>query len=208
MGRRRKGGCLGLLFRLVGWLVLLGGLAFLGLLGYQLFLEHTVPRPGTYTAMLELGAQENPDGTPSVQLEWRLSKALDIYAHQRVPIVVTGAQGLDEPATEASVMQEWLVDKGVRPADVLAEESSFNTRENISNALALLPQGTRDVLIVTSDYHLPRALRVARDLGLNPSGAGSPVKPEYWLKNHFRETLAWGKYFVEKVVPLPYFNVP
>ena len=48
--------------------------------------------------------------------------------------------------------------------------------------------------IVTSDYHLPRAMQLARDRGLAAEGLGSPCKPEYWMKNHFREVLAWGKY--------------
>ncbi len=203
MARHRKSGCLGMVLKLIGWLVLLGALAFAGLFAHLLFKEYTLPRPGSYTAMIVLGAQVNPDGTPSVQLEWRLSKALDIYNHQRLPIAVTGAKGDDEPASEASVMRAWLLEKGVKPEDVTVDETSFNTKENIANALHLLPQGTVDVMIVTSDYHLPRALQIARDLGLNPSGAGSPIKPEYWLKNHFRETLAWGKYLVEKVIPLP-----
>ncbi len=195
-----------MVLKLIFWLALLGALAFAGLFAHLLYREYTLPRPGSYTAMIVLGAQVNPDGTPSVQLEWRLSKALDIYKHQRLPVVVTGAQGKDEPATEASVMKAWLADKGVSPDDVLTDETSLNTKQNIANALSLLPQGTVDVMIVTSDYHLPRALQVARDLGLNPSGAGSPIKQEYWLKNHFRETLAWGKYLVEKVVPLPWLD--
>ena len=53
----------------------------------------------------------------------------------------------------------------------------------------------------TSDYHMPRALQIARDQGLNPSAAASPIKAEYWLKNHARETLAWGKYLAQKYLP-------
>ena len=194
---------MGMIFRLIGWLLALGALVYAGLFGYLILKEYTLPKPGPYTAIIVMGAQVNPDGTPSVQLEWRLSKALDAYQQNRTPIVVTGAKGLDEPATEASVMKQWLVDRGVRGQDVLMDETSFNTWENIENARRLLPQDTRDVLIVTSDYHLPRALKMANDQGLSATGLGSPIKPEYWFKNHARETLAWGKYFVQKVIPLP-----
>jgi uncharacterized SAM-binding protein YcdF (DUF218 family) len=118
-----------------------------------------------------------------------------------MPVVVAGARGVDEPATEASVMRSWLIAHGVQPGHVLMDESSMNTRENIKNAVRLLPQGTIDILIVTSDYHMPRALQIARDQGLNPSAAASPIKAEYWLKNHARETLAWGKYLAQKYLP-------
>ena len=84
---------------------------------------------------------------------------------------------------------------------ILVDETSVNTRQNIANAIQPLPPGADEVLIVTSDDHLPRAMAIARDLGLRPSGAGSPIKQEYWLKNHARETLAWGKYFLVKYLP-------
>jgi len=203
MAGRKKSGCFGLLFKLIGWLIALGALSFAVLFGLLLLREHTLPRQGSYSAMIVLGAQVNPDGSPSVQLEWRLSKALDVYRQGRMPVVVTGARGQDEPATEASVMRDWLVSRGVDPGDVRMDETSFNTKDNIKNAAAMLPAGALDVLIVTSDYHMPRALQIARDLGLNPSGAASPIKPEYWVRNHVRETLAWGKYYVQKFIPLP-----
>lgn len=201
MARNSRPGCITRVFRMIFTLVILGVLAFMGLFGHLLYKEYTIPRPGTYHAIVVLGAQVERDGNPSVQLTWRLDKALEIYRQQPMPIVVTGAQGADEPATEASVMAAWLTDRGVRPAHVLMDESSFNTRENIENAIKLLENRTIDILIVTSNYHLPRAMQIARDLGLNPSGEGSPIKAEYWIKNHARETLAWGKYLLQRFLP-------
>mgnify|MGYP000846013982 CR=1 FL=1 len=202
MARRARSGCFGLILKLITTVILLGALAFAVLFGLLVYRENTVPRPGPTSAMIVLGAQVNPDGTPSVQLEWRLTAALDVYKLKRMPIVVTGAQGQDEPRTEASVMADWLEARGVSGEDLRRDETSFNTRENIQNAMQYMP-GVKDVLIVTSDYHLPRAMQIARDLGLNPSGIGSPIKQEYWVKNHLRETLAWGKYYVQKFIPIP-----
>jgi SanA protein len=189
------------LIRLTMFLAFLFILACAGLLGYQLWQEYSIPAPRASQAMIVLGAQVNPDGEPSKQLLLRLEAALKEYQTAPKTIVVCGAKGIDEPATEASVMRNWLVNKGVNPAHVLLDEGSFNTRENIRGAQSLLPAGTKEVLIITSDYHLPRAMAVARDLGLNPSGIGSPILPEFWIKNHARETLAWGKYFLNKWLP-------
>lgn len=201
MARNNRPGCITRVFRMIVWLITLGVLAFVGLFGHLLYKEYTLPTPGTYHAIVVLGAQVEKDGNPSVQLTWRLEKALEMYQTQPMPIVVTGAQGADEPATEASVMAAWLTSRGVRPEHVLMDESSFNTRENIENAIKLLENRTIDILIVTSNYHLPRAMQIARDLGLNPSGVGSPIKAEYWIKNHARETLAWGKYLLQRFLP-------
>ena len=192
-----------LLLKLILTGALLFVLAFLTMGGYQLWLEHHVPSPTTQSsAIIVLGAQVTPDGNPSVQLALRLEKALAEYQRAPRTMVVCGSQGANEPATEASVMKAWLMSRGVPEEQVLMDEESFNTKENLGNAMALLPENTIEVTIVTSDYHLPRALRIAEDMGLKPTGVGSPIKPEYWLKNHAREAMAWGKYFLSKVVPL------
>lgn len=202
MARRRRRGGIRSLFRLIISLGALAVMAFFVLFGYMWWQEKaTVRATGPADAMIVLGAQVLPDGTPSVQLEWRLNEALSRYQAQPMPIVVSGAQGADEPATEASIMRSWLMARGVPDTMILVEDKARNTQQNLENALALLPEDVERILIVTSDYHLPRALAIARDLGVEPMGSPSPTKQEYWFKNHFRETLAWGKYLVKKHVP-------
>jgi hypothetical protein len=46
-------------------------------------------------------------------------------------------------------------------------------------------------------------MAIARDLGFEAEGLGSPCKKEYWLKNHTREALAWIKYWGKKYLKLP-----
>lgn len=154
-------------------------------------------------ALIVLGAQVQPTGEPSVQLAWRLEAALEVFRQNPVPIVVSGGQGANEPRPEGEVMRDWLIEKGVPPEQILVDRKSTNTKENIRYAISLLEgRDVSRVMIVTSDYHLPRALAIARDEGLNASGTGSPCKPEYWIKNHFREALAWVKYWAQKYLHL------
>ncbi len=189
------------LVRLSLFLAFLFIIAYAGLFGYLLWQEYSVPAPRPAQAMIVLGAQVNPDGAPSRQLLLRLETALAEYRKSPMIIVVCGAKGVNEPAAEAAVMRDWLVKNNVNAAHIMMDAESFNTRENIRGAQRLLPGGTNRVLIITSDYHLPRAMAIARDLGLDPSGVGSPILPEFWIKNHARETLAWGKYFLNKWLP-------
>ena len=64
------------------------------------------------------------------------------------------------------------------------------------------PADIRKVVIVTSDYHVPRSMALAEDMELEASGVGSPCLQEYWLKNHGRETLSWIKYWLKKYLHL------
>lgn len=166
--------------------------------------EAHLPPTDDFDAIVVLGAQVKADGTPSVQLQWRLDTAYDLWQRHPCPIVTCGAQGSDEPAPEGEVMRDYLAARGVGEEWLLVDDTSFNTRQNLTHAAALLEgRGAGTVLIVTSDYHLPRAMALAGDVGLNATGCGSPTKPEYWLKNHAREALSWIKYWGQKYLRLP-----
>lgn len=203
MARKRKKSKIVRLFHLIITCAVLFAVAFVSLFGYQLWLEHHVPtlEKSSDAPIVVLGAQIKTDGKPDLQLQWRLEKALAEYQQSPRTIVVCGAKGADEPITEAAAMRTWLIEHGVKQEDILADETSFNTKQNIANAIRLLPEGTKRVTIVTSNYHLPRALRIAQDLGLEANGLASPIKTEFWIKNHARESLAWGKYFLTRFLP-------
>lgn len=189
--------------------VLLAVFIFICIIVYVCIQERSVPsavpRDEDYDAIIVLGAQVTPDGTPSVQLGWRLDSAYEAYMQKAVPVVVCGARGKDEPMTEAEAMKKYLVGKGIPEECILMDPDSFNTNQNLKNAASLLEKipGIHRVLIVTSDYHVSRSLAIASDLGFEASGLGSPCKPEYWLKNHAREALAWCKYWGIKYLHLP-----
>lgn len=179
-------------------------IAYLGVIAMVCWRETHIPAAENYDAIVVLGAQVMPDGTPSVQLQGRLDLAFSAWEKQNCPIVVCGAQGNNEPAPEGMIMKEYLLTLGVPEESILVDDSSFNTRQNIRQASALLENtGAKVVLIVTSDYHLPRAMALAQDEGLTATGLGSATKPEYWIKNHAREALSWIKYWAQKYLHLP-----
>ena len=183
-------------------LILLGFLAGLGVLVYAE--KHPSPVRDDSAAIVVLGAQVYADGQLSPQLELRMEAALAEY--ERLPrlIITCGGQGKNEPAPEGDLMRKWLLDKGVPENMVFSESTSTNTMQNLKNARRFLPEGENRITVITSDYHLPRALQLARDAGFDPDGIGSPCKPEYWLKNHVREVLAWVKYGMTRLGILHY----
>ena len=201
-GRNRGRGWL----KALGILVLAGILCYAGLIGFVVIREKEANRPMEeltydFDAIVVLGAQVLPSGEPNTQLQWRLDAALRAFEQKQVPIVTTGAQGRDEPMPEAEAMKSYLTRHGVPAEMILTDPDSFNTRENLRNAAKLLREAgeVRKVLLVTSDYHLPRAMALANDEGLEAAGLESPCKPEYWLKNHAREALSWVKYWLQKI---------
>ncbi len=183
-----------------GALVLLGLAAAAGLIGFVYYQETHLPPIADSDVIIVLGAQVKADGTPSEALRRRLTVALETYRQDRQLIIVCGAQGADEPRAEGDVMRDWLIERGVPQTDVVAETDSFNTRENLAYAKAIMEErGLTQALVVTSDYHVARALVLCRQEGISATGKGSPSKPEYFIKNHLREGLSWIKLGLESL---------
>ena len=181
--------------------LLLGVLGALSLIGFVYYMETHLPQEIPGDAIIVLGAQVKEDGTPSVALQRRLTAALESYEEAPRTLIVCGAQGANEPRAEGDVMRDWLLERGVREEDVVAEMASFNTRENLLNAKAIMQErGLSQALVVTSDYHVARALALCRQVGVSATGKGSPSKPEYFIKNHIREGLSWIKFGLETLL--------
>ena len=62
-------------------------------------------------------------------------------------------------------MRRFLIDLGVPSEAIVSEGNSLNTLENIRNVRAMVGDGR--VALITSGYHMPRALKIARQGNLN-----------------------------------------
>lgn len=92
-------------------------------------------------------------------VDWRRS-----HPHGR--IIACGGQTGSLSVSEAAEIKRHLIGMGVPETDIIIEDSSRITRENLTNALALLNDADRESLyLATSDYHMPRALLTLRRCG-------------------------------------------
>ena len=118
--------------------VILFILLYVCLFCWVCYAESHLETPPETDVIIVLGAQVKPDGTPSVQLEYRLETALSAYQQLPQPIVCCGGQAGTEPAPEGRVMADWLIAHGIPESDVYAEVTSGDTIQNIRNAISLL----------------------------------------------------------------------
>ncbi|SDT79768.1 protein SanA, affects membrane permeability for vancomycin [Actinoplanes derwentensis] len=137
---------------------------------------------------LVLGAQVGADGQPSAFLAARLEIARQLLAAGKVKaILVSGDHGrwaYDEPGA----MQNWLVANGV-PADRVAlDHAGFDTYDSCSRANKIF--GVREAIVVTQDFHLPRAVTLCREQGIEATGVGDSsvrVFKQMWVRGEVRE---------------------
>ena len=147
--------------------------------------------PAGVDALVVLGAGLTPDGTPSEALAYRLDAALDyLRENPGTTCVVSGGQGAGEVRPEADAVSNYLVEHGLDEGRIVREARSTTTAENIRNSAALLEPGAT-VAIVTNDFHLYRALLIARQNGLAGAyGLAAPSNPLYLPQSALRECAA------------------
>ncbi len=129
-----------------------------------------------YDAIVVLGGgigAAHPPEKPEPQLDdgaARVWHAVRLWKRGLAPrIIVTDGSFLAQtggpPGTGADAMRMLLIDLGV-PADAITvEDKALNTIENIRNVRAIIGKGK--VALVTSAYHMPRALHLAVRAGLD-----------------------------------------
>ena len=163
--------------------------------------DRTPPSPSD--CVIVLGARVWPDGRLSNSLEYRCESALEAWRTGVAPaIIVCGGKGANEPEIEAVAMKRWLVAHGVPEAVIYSDETSTNTVENLENARAIMQaNGFATAAVCTSDYHLRRALWIARDAGIAATGlaAKSPRKPDTVVLNRLRESCSWVLYWLRRI---------
>lgn len=107
----------------------------------------------------------------------RINHALDLYRNGKVrKIIFTGGRGNNDEPTESSAARQYAVERGTPEEDILIEESSHTTYENIFYAKQVVAaQHLKTVLIVSDPLHMKRAVVMARDMGLEAYASPTPT---------------------------------
>lgn len=147
--------------------------------------------------LIILGAKVN--GThPSLILRYRIQAGAE-YLKQNpdTMVIASGGQGSDEEISEAQCIYEQLVEMGIDPERIIVEDASRNTKENLTYSANYLDVKNSEVVITTTDFHLFRAMQLAKSCGYEHI-SGNSAKSVWWLvpTNYTRECLAVIKDFV------------
>lgn len=111
------------------------------------------------------------NGTPSLMLEDRLNRGLELYREGVAPKLLMSGDHGREDYDEVDAMKHYAVDRGVPSEDVFMDHAGFSTYESIYRAKEVF--GTKRIVVVTQNYHLPRALYIAQQLGVEAYGVAA-----------------------------------
>lgn len=124
--------------------------------------------------IIVLGCQVKPSGIPSDMLKDRLNRGIDLYKKGvSSKILMSGDHGQKE-YDEVNVMKQFAIDNNIPSEDVFMDHAGFSTYESMYRAKEVFD--TSKVVIVSQEYHLYRAIYIAKKLGIEAYGVGSDYR--------------------------------
>ncbi len=148
----------------------------------------------TYDCIVVLGALVKGDGSPSPILEDRLRGAVELYKSGAAKTIVVSGDCSSEEYDEVTAMKNYCLNAGVPEEDIVRDDVGFSTYETMYNTVKTM--GYKNVIVVTQEYHLYRAVYIAQKLGAEADGFATDYRP-YMLqfKRDVREYVARTKDF-------------
>jgi len=188
--------------QILKWLLALTGLALLfyasanlwvWLVSRNSIVKATDTKPAD--ALIILGAYVRPDGALSWILKDRLDTGLTLYKQGAAPkILITGDHGQTD-YNEVQAMKDYLTSHEVPAQDIFMDHAGFDTYDSLYRARDVFQ--VQSVIIVTQNFHLPRAVYIAKRLGLKTQGVEARLYYPWWYANTIRDSLARVKAYTD-----------
>lgn len=142
--------------------------------------------PDAQTVII-LGASVLPNRNLSPILKDRVDTAIKLYQAQKISKILVSGDNATVNYNEVSPIRTYLLMKGVFDQDIFLDHAGFDTYSTMYRARDIF--GVSSVLIVSQSFHLPRAVFLARQLGIKAYGV-SADGGRILLRNYTREVFA------------------
>jgi vancomycin permeability regulator SanA len=104
----------------------------------------------------------------------RLKVGIDLYERgSDMKLLMSGDHGSDD-YDEVNAMKRFAIEEGVPSSDIFMDHAGFSTYESIYRAKEIFEADK--IIIVTQEYHLYRALFIAKKLGIEAYGVNSDLR--------------------------------
>ena len=171
------------------WLLVLGAAAALCAQVYivvvtnaSIYNAESVPHE---QVALVLGASIKADGELSPVLAERADAAVLLYSAHKVSKILVSGDNSTLQYDEVYPVGKYLLSKGIPQKDIFLDYAGFDTYSSMYRAKYVF--GVSSMIIASQRFHLPRALFIARRLGLEAVGVDAGTSDEQYDLNWLRE---------------------
>ncbi len=141
-----------------------------------------------------LGAAVSQKGNPSPVLEDRIITAIALYKQGKVSRILMSGGNPSVTNNEVDPVRKILIAQGIPAEDIFLDHAGFDTYSSMYRAKAVFKISS--AIVVTQEFHLPRAVYIARSLGINAYGLAAD-RGQYSIKNYLRELLSRPRAFID-----------
>ncbi len=141
------------------------------------------------------------NNAPTEVLTLRCEKAAEYLKEHKstVAIACGGIRGEGQTKSEAEVIRELLMEKGIEEDRIILEDKSTTTAENFYNAKKLMNEsGKTQVALLSSSYHLLRARALAKECGIEAETVAAVTPKNVRARCYIKEFIAF---------PFMYMNI-
>lgn len=125
-------------------------------------------------------------------LAGRIDKGMELLKYNpNAKLILSGGMGPGEDIPEGVAMATYAKDKGVSDERIIVEDKSKNTYENLLFSSKLIDKDNHKLALVTTSYHVFRALVFAKKLNIPCIGYGSKTKWYFTLNALIREYIGY-----------------
>ncbi|MES3004843.1 MAG: ElyC/SanA/YdcF family protein [Patescibacteria group bacterium] len=133
------------------------------------------------------GAGVFPNGALSAIFLERVDKAVELYEANKASKILVSGDNSSDAYNEVNPVRLYLISKGIPEANIFLDHAGFDTYSTMYRARDIF--GVSSIIISTQSFHLPRAVFLARQLGIEASGASADIGSTSF-RNYWREILA------------------
>lgn len=119
----------------------------------------------------------------------RIEAATELYQAGKISKILVSGDNSEVSYNEPKAMQMALLEKGIPRDDIVLDYAGFRTLDSVIRARDIF--GQNDFIIISQEFHIKRAVYIARTLGIDAKGfvaKGVPIKSN--LRTQIREILA------------------
>lgn len=142
--------------------------------------------PYAHTAVV-LGAALLPNGEMSPVYRDRVDTAIALYKAGKIKTILVSGDNGSKEHNELNPARRYLLLNEVLDEAIFLDHAGFDTYSTMYRARDIFL--VEDAIIVTQSFHLPRAVFIARSLGITAYGI-SADKRVYYISNTVREVFA------------------
>lgn len=155
--------------------------------GTRVYIYNDATKPPDAEVALIPGAAVLKDGALSPIFIDRVDMAIKLYEAKKVSKILVSGDNSTVIHNEVNPVRLYLISKGIPDQDIFLDHAGFDTYSTMYRAKSIF--GVSSVLITTQSFHLPRAVFIARELGIKTYGVNADVG-HILFRNYVREMLA------------------